>query len=245
MSCTANQIVDLAISQIGTKEGKNNDNKYGKAYGWNNVAWCVQFIWWLFWYLNSSALFNGGEKTASCSAVYRWAKAAGLLVSWSQARKGDLVLFKFSSSPPDHIGIIEAAGTSRLTTVEGNTSNGNSGSQSNGDGVYRRYRYQSQVYAIIRPKYDAAPASSSTTGGKVEVKIPLIKKGSKGEAVYIWQCYLKEQGYNLGTTGAKKDGCDKDFGDKTKTATIAWQKANGLQQDGEVGEKSWGKAFGV
>ena len=38
----------------------------------------------------------------------------------------------------DHCGICESVSGQYVTAIEGNTSNGNTGSQSNGDGVYRR-----------------------------------------------------------------------------------------------------------
>ena len=43
-----------------------------------------------------------------------------------------------------------------VTAIEGNTSNGNTGSQSNGDGVYRRKRKLSLVLGAYRPKYEAS-----------------------------------------------------------------------------------------
>lgn len=228
MSVYASTLVKKAISQIGTKEGKNNANKYGKAYGWDNVAWCVIFIWWLFMSCGASRLFYDGKKTASCTAVYKWAKAAGLLVNKYNAKAGDLVLFKFSSNPPDHIGIVESAGASRLVTIEGNTSSGNSGSQSNGDGVYRRYRSYSQVYAVIRPKYDAEKKGSET----VNVTLPLLKQGSAGASVRTLQTLLNAKGYNCG----KVDG---DFGPGTTEAVYRFQKAAGLTADKEVGRDTW------
>ena len=63
---TASKVVSIAAGQVGYKEGKNNSNKYGAAYGMNNVSWCMEFIWWCFkqagmdWY-----------KTASCMQLKR------------------------------------------------------------------------------------------------------------------------------------------------------------------------------
>lgn len=235
MSCTAKKLVSVAVSQIGTKEGKNNDNKYGKAYGWNNVAWCVIFVWWCFLQAGAPGLFYGGKKTASCTAVYNWAKSAGLLVSVKDIRPGDLLLFKFSSNPPDHIGIAESAGSSRITSIEGNTSSGNSGSQSNGDGVYRRYRTVSQIYAVIRPKYD--PDTTGTTPAKEEscsVNVLMLKKGSKGNTVRSAQALLRyRHGYKIDVDG--------DFGSATDAAVRAFQRAKGLAVDGVIGSNTWSK----
>lgn len=64
----------------------------------------------------------------------------------------------------------------------------------------------------------------------------VIKKGSTGILVTIWQAYLVCRGYNPG-------GIDGIFGSGCHTATTAYQKANGLTQDGAVGQNTWTKAF--
>lgn len=65
-----------------------------------------------------------------------------------------------------------------------------------------------------------------------------LRKGDKGEAVKELQNLLIAAGYNIGTSGAKKNGVDGDFGEKTLEAVKAFQKANGLEVDGVVGEKT-------
>ena len=62
-------------------------------------------------------------------------------------------------------------------------------------------------------------------------KVTALKFGSKGQAVLVLQKKLAARGYTLG----KIDG---DFGQKTKTAVIAFQKDAGLVQDGIVGSKT-------
>lgn len=43
-------------------------------------------------------------------------------------------------------------------------------------------------------------------------------------AVMQWQTFLKQQGYNLGTSGPNKDGIDGDWGGKTEKAFADWYK---------------------
>lgn len=43
----ASQMVSVATSQLGTKNGANNDNKYGKELGINNQPWCAIFVTWV------------------------------------------------------------------------------------------------------------------------------------------------------------------------------------------------------
>lgn len=61
--------------------------------------------------------------------------------------------------------------------------------------------------------------------------MPLLKKGSQGEAVKKLQQILNAKGYKL-----KEDG---DFGSKTEAAVKAYQAANHLEVDGEVGPITW------
>ena len=60
----------------------------------------------------------------------------------------------------------------------------------------------------------------------------LLKNGSKGDDVKKLQEKLK-----LTADGA--------FGLRTEDAVKAWQKANGLKDDGVVGDATWSKLFGV
>lgn len=75
----------------------------------------------------------------------------------------------------------------------------------------------------------------------VSIKLPELKKGSKGEPVKAVQRILKSMGYDLGSNNPY----DGDFGSKTDTAVRSYQKKNCLTVDGIVGAKTWGKLLGV
>ena len=66
----------------------------------------------------------------------------------------------------------------------------------------------------------------------VSIKVPVLKKGCKGEPVRALQGALNALGYNCGTV-------DGDFGSKTQTAVKTFQEAAGLEVDGSVGAKTW------
>lgn len=81
------------------------------------------------------------------SVVYRRKTGHG---SVRAGKPGDAIgLFGEST----HVGLIEKRVTGGYQTIEGNTSSGNSGSQSNGGGCYRRTRPDSAVVYIVRPRY--------------------------------------------------------------------------------------------
>jgi hypothetical protein len=51
------------------KEGKNNDNIFGKWYGMNNVPWCAEFVSYCFNKVGAGALVAAGNPKgfASCT----------------------------------------------------------------------------------------------------------------------------------------------------------------------------------
>ena len=150
---TAADVLAVAMKEIGTVEQSGNRQKYGKAYGMDGVYWCMQFVWWCFQQADK-ALFMDGGKTASCGELMRWAQAHGQWVTTGY-RPGDVLIYDFpgTSYKTDHCGICESVSGQYVTAIEGNTSNGNTGSQSNGDGVYRRKRKLSLLLGAYRPKY--------------------------------------------------------------------------------------------
>lgn len=150
----ANDLIKVATKEIGYVEEKNNSNKYGIAYGMNNVYWCMIFVWWCF-NQTDKFLFYNGSKCASCSQLMNWAKGKNQWVT-KDFKPGDILIYKWkkSKNAADHTGICVAANKSKVTSIEGNTSSGTSGSQSNGDGVFKKSRPISVVLGAYRPKYE-------------------------------------------------------------------------------------------
>ena len=149
-------IVDLARQEIGTQETPVNKTKYGKWYGLNGQPWCAMFVSWVF---NEAGLVKSiaaqsPKGFASCDVGLKWFAKKGKLVPVGQAEPGDLAFFQFDDdAAPDHVGIVIANRPRRkqIVCIEGNTSSGVSGSQSNGDGVYKRVRSYSTVLGVARP----------------------------------------------------------------------------------------------
>ena len=88
-------------------------------------------------------------------------KGGWILANKRDCQPGDIVLFDWNSSNNgnhysglDHIGIIEANCGSYAQTLEGNTSGSWNGSQSAGNGVYRRTRSWSNIACIVHPPYE-------------------------------------------------------------------------------------------
>lgn len=149
---TAEQVLAVARREIGYREGANNANKYGAAYGMNNVAWCMEFIWWIFREAGAGSLIH--PKTAYTPTAADWHRSRG---QWSTSpRVGDLVFFNWPDSVNriQHVGIVEAVEANAVVTIEGNTSGSDSGSQSDGGGVWRRRRARNtSIVGYAHPAY--------------------------------------------------------------------------------------------
>mgnify|MGYP004664705049 CR=1 FL=1 len=226
------KLIDKAKSQIGVKESPfgSNKQKYGEKYGYNGVAWCCIFIWWLFNECGASNLFYGGNKTASCTTLMNYYKSKGQFSS--TPKKGSLVFFQFDTDAyADHVGIvIDVNSDGTITTIEGNTG---TTSNANGGCVMQRTRNKSVVMGYA---YPYGNISTSTTGGKCEVKLNTLQKGSKCKSVKALQILLIGNGYSCGSYGA-----DGDFGNATVAAVKQFQKDNSLSVDGIVGTNTWTK----
>ena len=99
---TAEKILEIARSQIGTKESPaNSDNvKYNTAYYGREVSgkypWCAVFVWWVFREAGASDLYYGGDKTAYCPTLMSFHKKQKV----TDYRPGDIVFFNFSGRAP-------------------------------------------------------------------------------------------------------------------------------------------------
>ena len=77
--------------------------------------------------------------------------------------------------------------------------------------------------------YDATPVNVTPVTTQ-----PMLRTGSRGDAVRKLQELLNAKGYTCGSV-------DAIFGSKTYAAVLAFQKANGLGADGIVGPLTWAK----
>lgn len=154
---SVDRVIEVALGELGNTEYPPGSNmqKYGAAYGVNGVYWCVQLIWWIFREAGESKAFFNGAKTASCTALMKLYQAEGLWFTDGQYQCGDIAIMTFAKNREvQHCGlIIGKAEDGGWITVEGNTSPGMEGSQSNGGCVAKKIRYNSNILGVCRPKY--------------------------------------------------------------------------------------------
>lgn len=204
---TAQQILDIARAEIGVRESPagSNRQKYGEAYGWNGVAWCAQFVWWVFHQAGADNLLP--MKTASCWFLMDAAKKEGLWVT-SGYKPGDVLIYDFpGGNSVDHTGICEAVAGNTVTAIEGNTGVGN---DANGGMVMRRKRPVAQIKGAVRPKYDigkpillvAQEAIDGKWGNGDERVKRLTAAGYKPQDVQAFVNALCRGGIRVGVTAS-------------------------------------------
>ena len=91
------------------------------------------------------------------------------------------------------------------------------------------YRYVGGGSAKPAPTPTPAPVIKRYP---VSAQMPIIKYGSVSKAVKVWQVIV----------GVEADG---EFGRNTLAATLQFQRASSLDDDGEVGPLTWGKGLSI
>lgn len=258
------QVIDLALSEVGYKEKATNDQlddkganagsgnftKYARdldnVSGFyngkkNGYAWCDVFVDWLFWKCfgaaNAMAMLCQPTQSAGAGCTYSlgYYRIKGRFFDYPQV--GDQIFFG-SVSASTHTGIVTQFDENYVWTVEGNCA----------DGVNsRRYaRSSNYIAGYGRPMWDveAEPTTVYETTVSVAVKtnectlnMPILTKGSEGQVVKTLQSLLWNFGYSLEVDG--------EFGDITLFFVKQFQALKMLEQDGEVGKQTWSKLLGV
>lgn len=144
---TGNQAADLvgvAMTQVGYREGPENDTKYGDWLGFSNLPWCASFISWCAYQaeiptyiLARTALANPGANPGFGIACYHG--------SIYTPKLGDL-FFKEDFS---HVGIVYGVDGDEVLTIEGNT---NDDGSDEGYAVLLRRRKIAECYFGV-PNY--------------------------------------------------------------------------------------------
>ena len=132
-------LLSMALSQNGYKEGPNNENKYGEWYNNNHQAWCAMFVSWC-WYqtgLSNEILL----KYQGCSTGQEWCIEKGIFhykESYTP-KPGDIIFFE------GHTGICAYVEGDYMYTIEGNASNR--------VGVWRWALNNARIIGYASPEY--------------------------------------------------------------------------------------------
>lgn len=243
MSTTREKIIAQARSWIGCKESDgshkqiidvyNADKPLPRGYKMSYTnPWCATFV-------TACAIKCGATdiipKECSCNKMIELFKKLGcwnendahvpapgdiLFYDWDDDGKGD------NKGEVEHVGIVEKVSGNTITVIEGNYKKECKRRTLEIDGKYIR------GYGV--PKYDIEPTAAAV----VTVSLPILKKGSKGEAVKTLQRLLNALGFTDATEKALV--VDGSFGTATLYALKAYQNAKKLEVDGICGAATWG-----
>ena len=152
---TGKEILAVAAREVGYHESSGKKNKYGEWYGMNGVAWCMEFVQWVYHQCHADLPF----KTPSCSGLLNWYKRNQPECVTKNPIEGCIVIFDFPNTAydTDHTWLFTRIEGSKITTIDGNTSNGN---DSNGGWVQQRTRklsYANPTYIIPRGLVKSLP----------------------------------------------------------------------------------------
>lgn len=174
MRATANDVLTIAFKEVGYEEKPVNITKYNKAFGQQGIQWCQVFVWWVFKQVNAYFI-----KSAYTPTGAEWFKKNEAWFENGTPKTGDIVYFDFPDSVDriQHTGIcVKAMTDDEILCIEGNTSSGIEGSQTNGGMVAIRLRKKSDIVGWGRPKYRK---DSTPIVGKIVAYFDKKPKGSE------------------------------------------------------------------
>ena len=287
---TASELIAIAEAEVGYLEKKSNadlDSKTGNAgsknytkyardlhkAGYyqankNGYEWCEVFNDWCHWIasgrdpkLAQEAIFQTGVYGAGCTWSANCYRNAGRFFTSPQV--GDQIYFGTKGNET-HTGIVYKVDSTKVYTIEGNTS-GASGVIANGGGVCKKSYSLSydKIVGYGRPNYAAEVVKSTYTqeqfirdvqkacgaavdgiaGPETLAKTVTLSAGKnrRHAAVKAVQKRLYALGY------PEVGEADGVAGVKFTAAVCAFQKANRCWVDGEITarNKTWKKLLGM
>lgn len=250
------KLVAWCKDQVGYEEGYNNWNKYAPKWtaagGWNvqNQPWCDVFVDSAFiecFGLDISSRLTYqpvGSFSALCRTSADFYKNNG---AWyTRPEVGDQIFF-YVGGAINHTGIVVEINGARIKTVEGNSSDRVlSHAYTIGDGYIAGYgRPNWSVFSSSStpgvstgentkpsaPTKPTDPISYKYHDYTYNVAVSLLKNGDFGPQVKHMQQLLNANGFPCEADG--------EFGDKTFEALKGFQKAAGIDVDGEWGGQSF------
>ena len=199
-----------------TDSDRAQGRKYGSKWIGHMVADCSGLFSWAYKQLGGY-MYHGSNTMFLKYCVNNGTLSKGKRTD-GQALKLGTAVFVWNGSTYSHVGlyvgdgiVIEAMGTQNGVTTYKVTAN--------------KWTHWGELKGL---DYNVTPAG--------QIENPTLRRGDKGPAVIKAQELLRKWGYSLGSYGV-----DGDFGPATEKAVKAFQKDNGLTQDGVIGKNTWEK----
>lgn len=171
-----------------------------------------------------NATYTGNMRTELLKHGFSDVTASINLASGANLRPGDILLYHLSGTA-GHTALY--AGQGQIVHARGQ-SYGSSKPGDQGSEIAVTPYYRGKWATVLR--YTGKDQAVTVKRYQVSTTLPIIKYGSTGSAVKVWQMIV---------------GCDADgeFGYVTNGATMAFQTEHALTSDGEVGPLTWSAGF--
>ena len=198
-------IIGVALTQVGYTEGANNYTKYGEWYGMPNAPWCGIFVSWC---ANQAGIPTSVLKRTGLANPNNFGLSYQDGADYTP-QKGDLFFKKGFS----HVGLVYYTEGAYFYTLEGNTST----TSYDGTSVMIRKRKISDFY-FSSPNYSGSSNSGCSHDYEVKVEAEHPHKEFKlcskcGKKTYTGEKLIQE---NCKT--CIQESCDHNFGTWKKTS---------------------------
>ena len=210
--------IDIANDQ---SHGYSQTNRYGPDYD------CSSLVISAYKHAGidtGNATYTGNMKSELLKHGFRDVTASINLASGANLKPGDILLYHLSGTA-GHTALY--AGNGQIVHARGQ-SYGSSKPGDQGSEIAVTPYYRGQWATVLR--YTGGGTAKTVKRYKVETELPILRYGDTGKAVKVWQMVL----------GLTQDG---EFGKDTLAATLQFQRASDLDDDGEVGPLTWGEGF--
>lgn len=203
---TKEAMIAVATSQVGFREGNNNNTPYGIWYRMNNVAWCAIFISWCAYVAGCAKVIPKHAWTPGGAAWFKTRKQWG-----TKPKVGAIVYFySVSMGRISHVElVVKVYSNGDFLSCGGNTNN--TGSRS-GNGVYLLRRTTTRGGGFGYPKYK--PSSK-----------PALEPAKQESNQKEWQQGDGFPGPEVFVLG-KKHNCMPNMRDRLREAGFIKSKSN-------------------
>ena len=210
-----------------TDSDRESGRKYGSKWIGHMVADCSGMFVWAFRELNGPGIYHGSNSIWNRYCTTKGELKRGKRTDGKELKPGTAIFtYNKTNKNRGHIGlyigngwVIEASGTI--------------------NGVIKSKITISKWVEwgeLTGVDYGSAQ-QDSITDPEETMTYGTLRKGDKGPVVkFAQECLLKWDSKCL-----QRYGADSDYGSETVAAVKAFQKKNGLSQDGIIGQKTWAK----
>ena len=153
------KIIELALTYahnlVGVVEDPPNSNRgdvidqIQKMFGLQGVQYCALFAQYVY---KLAFVFSPFPGTPSSQTLYEWAeKRKYTSTDFSKLQAGDIIIWRRRKLWQGHVGLVTGVdhANEKFMTIEGNTSNTDFGSQTDGGGIYARVRNMKKADFVV------------------------------------------------------------------------------------------------